>query len=627
MVNDSQSVISKINHNLDIVTLIQEYVSLQQKGNDWVGLCPFHDDTNPSFFVSDSKQIYKCFSCQAGGTKFSFLRNYKHLTWPENIKKLGELCGVEVDHYLNSSLPEISQDHQEIYDFINCFTSFALNQIRSEQQQKVRAYLTRRGITDHDILAFRIGYIPASAQTQLFSLLKANDIKLTIGVKCGLLKQQGEHWEVMMTNRILFPIQDENGYFVAVAGRTWRDDDLRPKYLNSPNSIVFTKGDVLFNFHRAQEQTGLSSTLMVVEGYMDVLALSRLGYQNTVGLMGTSLSGKQVMLIKKHFKTVCLFLDRDEPGIHASFTLTQTLWQSNLDVRIVNTSFGKDPDDLVREQPNQVAKVLSAASEPWPWFERYFQKKYPDLKNLQQYEAFVKQMTALLSSLPKSKQTTIDFLTNDLHDKYHISKEAVKLQIANHIANRKKNIYAQHHASKPPDKSKPEDRLRVDVVYIKKRFLHNRFAKGEAYILLLSLANRKCWAKMMASGVKYLFFQPHQRIFQKITTFYETTSRSNLLAENDQQALFKSDLVIHEIKMLQYLLLLPREVQTLNEACSHLVNLYYEYETFEEERTLQHERNQGPYDPERIAIYSKRIYQLKKKRSSQNRLKYHLVFK
>lgn len=132
---------------------------------------------------------------------------------------------------------------------------------------------------------------------------------------------------------------------------------------------------------------------------------------------------------------------------------------------------------------------------------------------------------------------------------------------------------------------------------------------------------------MMASGVKYLFFQPHQRIFQKITTFYETTSRSNLLAENDQQALFKSDLVIHEIKMLQYLLLLPREVQTLNEACSHLVNLYYEYETFEEERTLQHERNQGPYDPERIAIYSKRIYQLKKKRSSQNRLKYHLVFK
>ena len=412
--------IAKIRQQADIVEIIGDYIPLTQRGKNYFGICPFHQDHSPSMSVSREKQLFKCFSCGAAGNVFKFVSDYENISYYEAVAKVANKIGASF-HYLDVA-PKKEKFAKE-YEIMNLAMLFYQNNLQTEAGKEAITYLKERGLDEEAIKTFDLGL--SFTKDQLLKFLNSKNITNTQMQQLGLVNPKNGTYTDVFFNRILFPIHDPLGHVVAFTGRVYQSDGT-PKYLNSRETIIFKKGHILFNYHRAKDYIRLEKKVILVEGNMDAIRMDVSGFKNTVALMGTSLTNEQIELIKKLHVPVILMFDNDEAGALATHTNGQLLMDAGVNVQVVRLSNQKDPDEYILH--NGVEKMAAVLKQPLSFMEFV----YEDLKrgyNLNDSGQLAKYVRNVLNSLAKQDAIMTDLILHKLEDEFHLSYEVLKNEI------------------------------------------------------------------------------------------------------------------------------------------------------------------------------------------------------
>lgn len=329
---------NEIRSKTDIVDIIGERIPLVARGKNFFGVCPFHDDSNPSMCVSREKQIYTCFSCHATGNVYTFLMNYEHIDFREALRYLGEKVGVNVSS-VNIVKKTTKFDH--LYEAYNFAVKYFQNNLSASVGKEARAYLSKRGINEEAIKEFEIG-LSLESRDDLTKLLVSKKYELSTLNRIGLSSDDHDIYD----DRIMFPLYDVSGQVVGFSGRIYKDVD-QNKYLNTKETDIFKKGEMLYHYHIAREECRLKKSVIVMEGFMDVIRASIVGVKNTVALMGTALTNNQFNLIKRLSNNIILCLDGDDPGVKAMLSVGEHLLDEGVEVKVVVLPDNDDPDSFI----------------------------------------------------------------------------------------------------------------------------------------------------------------------------------------------------------------------------------------------------------------------------------------
>ncbi len=341
----SDEIIEEVRSRNDIVDVISSYVKLQKKGNSYFGLCPFHNEKSPSFSVSRGKQMYYCFGCGAGGNVFTFLMEYENYTFQEALKYLADKAGVELPEMEYSAQAKERADLKAILLEINKIAAqYFYVQLKSSKGEAGLSYLKRRELSDDTIKAFGLGYSNKYSD-DLYRYLKERGYKDEMIAKAGLIsidERHGAHDKFW--NRVMFPIMDVNSRVIGFGGRVM--GDAKPKYLNSPETLIFDKSRNLYGLNRARSTR--KPYFLLCEGYMDVISLHQAGFTNAVASLGTALTPGHASLIKRYVKEVYLTYDSDEAGTKAALRAIPILKDVGITAKIIRMEPYKDPDEFIK---------------------------------------------------------------------------------------------------------------------------------------------------------------------------------------------------------------------------------------------------------------------------------------
>ena len=341
----SDEIIEEVRSKNDIVDVISSYVKLQKKGSSYFGLCPFHNEKSPSFSVSREKQMYYCFGCGAGGNVFTFLMEYENYSFQEALKYLADRAGVELPEAEYSKEARERADQKAILLEINKVAAqYFYVQLKSPQGAHALSYLKDRGLSDEMIHSFGLGY-SNKYSNDLYRYLKSKGYRDELIVKAGLVTVD-ERYGVSdkFWNRVMFPIMDSNSRVIGFGGRVM--GDAKPKYLNSPETMIFDKSRNLYGLNRARSSR--KPYFLLCEGYMDVISLHQAGFSNAVASLGTALTPGHASLIKRYVKEVYLTYDSDEAGTKAALRAMPILKDVGITARIIRMEPYKDPDEFIK---------------------------------------------------------------------------------------------------------------------------------------------------------------------------------------------------------------------------------------------------------------------------------------
>lgn len=338
----SQEQIAEIRNSVNIVDVISSYVSLVPHGKNYFGVCPFHDDNNPSMSVSPDKQIYKCFSCGATGTVFKFIMDYENVSFPEAVKKVADIGGIKTNIGAIKKI-DTGNDLYKIYDLS---LKFYMNNINTSFGKEAREYLNKRSINDDIIKEFQIG-LSLTSRDELSKILLKN-FKDEDVLKSGLVSKSDRGYLDLYYNRIMFPLYNLDGQVVAYSGRIYNKED-NSKYINTRETEIFKKGDLLYNYHRAKGSARLKNQIIVMEGFMDVIRAYTIGVTNVVATMGTAVTKTQANLIKRMGKQVILCFDGDEAGAKATMACSNELIEIGVIPDVIRLEDDLDPDDYIKK--------------------------------------------------------------------------------------------------------------------------------------------------------------------------------------------------------------------------------------------------------------------------------------
>jgi len=327
--------IERLKAQTDIVDVVGHYLPLKKSGANFVCVCPFHDDKNPSMSVSPSRGIFHCFSCKAGGDAIKFVMDYEKLSYPEAVEKIAGLQNFTLN-YVRGGEP--AKENKHILENANAFYRSLIYKTPAAVE-----YLYSRGITDELIDKFELGFAPESAQT--IRLLQNDQIEPKEALEVGIVKQNENGIYASFINRITFPIYTHAGRLVGFGGRTISGNPA--KYVNSPQSAVFDKSTLFYGYHLAKREIFTKNQIIITEGYMDVIMLHKAGFNNVVAVLGTALTTKHLPLLKRGEISVILCFDGDDAGINAATKSALLLAQNEIDGSVVIIEGGADPADMV----------------------------------------------------------------------------------------------------------------------------------------------------------------------------------------------------------------------------------------------------------------------------------------
>ena len=412
--------VAKIREEADIVEIISDYIPLTQRGKNFFGVCPFHQDHSPSMSVSREKQMFKCFSCGAAGNVFKFVSEYENISYLEAIEKVASKVGLSIK-ISDTYKPKEKFAHE--YEIMTLATNFYQNNLNTEAGLPAKKYLLERGLTEEMIKEFNIGL--SFSNNQLRDFLQKRNISNEELFKLGLVNQKDLEYYDVFSERILFPIHDEKGNVVAFTGRVY-EKDRSPKYLNSKETSIFKKGNILFNLHRAKNAIRLEKCLIMVEGNMDAIRMYASGFKNTVALMGTSLTKEQITLISKQHVKVLLMFDNDDAGALATMTNGRLLENAGIQVEVVRLSGQKDPDEYILK--NGAQKMSEVLKHPMSFIEFQYEnlKENKNLNDTENLRTYVKNV---LDSLKGADAITIDITLHKLVDEYNLSYDVLKSEL------------------------------------------------------------------------------------------------------------------------------------------------------------------------------------------------------
>ncbi|MDY6062434.1 MAG: DNA primase [Erysipelotrichaceae bacterium] len=344
--------IEKIRSQASITQVVGNYIPLVKKGRSFTAVCPFHDDHDPSLSISEERQIFKCFVCGVGGNAFSFVRKYRNCSFQEAVVEVAKIANVPLEVDFNR--PKIISKYQKHYDLLNEVIGFTNYVIYSEKGKNAYDYLNNRGLNKEIIDYFGIGY--NGSGDILHRHLKGKGYADELMIDTNVCRITDHSIKDVFTNRILFPIHDANGNPVGFSGRTLINDEA--KYINTGETKIYTKGDIVYNYHRAKEDARRLNRIYLLEGVIDVIAMYRVGYYNAVCSLGTSLTQKQLELIGRLSHNLVINYDGDNAGKNATMKAGIMALKAGFNVSVINNKTGLDPDEIIKEKGEKVLKDI-----------------------------------------------------------------------------------------------------------------------------------------------------------------------------------------------------------------------------------------------------------------------------
>ena len=420
----SDETIEEVRQANDIVDVISQYVHLKRSGRNFFGLCPFHNEKSPSFSVSPDKQIFHCFGCGVGGNVFTFLSKIEGINFVEAVQQLAERANIQLPTFENSVDRQKEELKAKVYK-VNEFTAqFYHENLYKPTAKLAQEYVKKRKLSNETLKSFRIGF--SGKFDELYQALKKEGFDDPEILESGLVNKNDNGTYIdRYRNRLMFPICDGRGRVIAFGGRVL--DDSKPKYINSPENIVFSKGRNLFGLNVAKKGQDTKKRLLIVEGYMDVISLHQRGITNVVAPLGTALTQQQGWLLRKTSEQIILSFDSDDAGLKAKIRAVDILQNMGCDIRVLQMEGAKDPDEYIVKYGNArfqnvVDKALSVIE-----FKVKLLKKDLDLNNTNDKIKFLNEIAKLISKVDNNieKEVYIEKISKE----YEISKEAIYAEV------------------------------------------------------------------------------------------------------------------------------------------------------------------------------------------------------
>ena len=439
-----EETLERVRDSSDIVDVVGAHVELRQRGNNWSGLCPFHDEKTPSFNVNAQRQIYHCFGCGVGGDVFKFVQEIDRVSFMEAVTFLAERAGIDLPkqqgHGEEDRLDPLFRAH-------DLATKYYHHTIRQPEGEPALAYLRGRGLSDEVIDHEQLGFAPAG-WTSFLEVAGRRQFSPEILSQSGLVSpsRRGQGHYDRFRQRIIFPISNLSGRVIAFGARSMSDED-QPKYLNSPETPIYSKSRVLYGLSRSREPIRRSKTALVVEGYMDVLSLVQASVDNVVAASGTALTADQAQLLARYADRVVLIFDGDAAGSNAAVRGIDILLKTDLDVRVVTLPDGQDPDSLVRESGKEALdQLVNAAPAALDVYLDHMVATM-DVTSVQGRRRAIEQLLPLLGDTTETVKQ--DLMLRRVSQRFGVGETALRQEVQQSIAQRATSDKRQRQRQQP----------------------------------------------------------------------------------------------------------------------------------------------------------------------------------
>ena len=442
MVRYSDEIIEEVRQTNDIVDVISQYMQLKRSGRNYFGLCPFHNEKSPSFSVSPDKQIFHCFGCGVGGNVITFIMKIEGINFIEAVKMLADRANIQLP-VLQSSSDSLKEELKSKVYKVNEFTAQFYHKNLYMQNAKIaQDYVKKRKLSNDTLKAFQIGF--SGKFDELYNALKKQGFEDKEILESGLVNKNDKGIFIdRYRNRLMFPICDSRGRVIAFGGRVL--DDSKPKYINSPENVVYSKGRNLFGLNVAKKYD--LKKILIVEGYMDVISLHQRGIKNVVAPLGTALTQQQGFLLRKNAEQIILSFDADEAGLNAKIRAIDILQNMGCDLRVLQIEGAKDPDEYIVKFGNaRFQNLVEKAISVLEFKVKLLRNEY-DIENVNDKIKFLNGIANLIAKIDNTMEREI--YIERIADEYQISKEAIFAEVnkllykdnqSDKILNKNKNV-------------------------------------------------------------------------------------------------------------------------------------------------------------------------------------------
>ncbi len=495
---DNQNTINEIRSKIDIIEIIEEYVPLTKKGKYYWGICPFHNDKNPSMSVDSERQTYTCWSCHNSGNVFNFVEQIENISFREALEKLGNRVGIQLNG-IKTNYNSKYNHYYEIYDLSQKFYQLMLN---TEKGDKAKEYLKNRGIDEETIKEFGIG-LALNEKDKLINYLKQKSYDINTLNDLGLANNENDTF----INRIMFPLDDRNGRIVGFSGRIY-DNSKMSKYMNTKETPIFKKGTCLYHYNASKEFVRESKYVIVMEGFMDVIRASTIGIKNTVALMGTALTEENISLLKKLSLNIYLCLDGDKPGQDSDLHNGELLEKAGFNVKVVRLTNDEDPDSyILKYGKDKFVSLVENASN-------YSDFKIDSLKNNINFESD-KDLSNYINKVIKEVSTIKD----EIRCEIILKKLAKETNVSYNTLEKKLNEYK---SLDDEGKKKIEDNL-IERKNVKK----NKYERASLEFIYYMLINPEV-IKVYDNKKLYFIGPLYRNLAAEISYYYHEYGEINI---------------------------------------------------------------------------------------------------
>lgn len=526
--------VEQVRSAVNIADFIGQYVQLKKAGKNLFGLCPFHEERTPSFSVNEQKQIFHCFSCGRGGNVFSFIMDLENLSFPEAVVKVADFGHIDLPaSYTAQSQPAAPKDQQQA-DLLKLYLDSAKMYqhilVNTELGEPALKYLHERGLDDETIKTFGIGYAPANQL--LLDFFKEHQTDYQLLRQSGLfIENQAGDLRDRFVDRVLFPIKDASGRVIAFSGRILKKSPNEPKYLNSPETKLFNKRSVLFNFDLARGPIRQQKSVVLFEGFMDVIAAYRSGIQNGVASMGTSLTDEQIYMLERVTDTLYVCYDSDMPGQKATDRALKLLGgNSRLNLGVIQMPDGMDPDEYLRAQGQEkFVQVFEDGKQTPTAFEMQYLKHDLNLQNTPDQLTYLQAVLQQLAQLSSSVEQ--DLYLNQLVAEFDLDKDDLKQQLRSLVgqqAVRRGGGHSDEPQVAPPPAPAPLGPPPATVDGSTNSGPLSRVEKAERLLLYRLLNDHDVWLRVMAIAGFHFVHDSYQQILVYAEAYFKTHNQFDL---------------------------------------------------------------------------------------------------
>lgn len=516
-------VILDIKSKVNIVDVISEYLPVEQKGKNYFAICPFHDDHNPSMSISPEKQIYTCFVCGASGNVFNFVANYEKVSFVSAVKKVAQKAGINLDINVKDDYKPQDTKYDKYYKMFDITNKYYQNNIKSIYGKKAIEYLHNRKIDDDIINEFEIGLSMNDNNVSKLLEKKGYDVNELIDI--GLCGKKDNFIYDIFRNRIMFPLYNLDGKPVGFSGRIYNGEK-DSKYVNSKESIIFKKGNLLYNYHRALSHAREKHQIIVVEGFMDVIRLYTIGIKNVVATMGTAITKEHANLLMKLSKNIVLCFDGDKAGEKATISALDALEKIGITPKIIRLEDDLDPDDYIIKKGSDA--YLTHLNNPMSSvvFKINIDKSKTNFNDYNEISTYLKNVSKELEKI--DDKVVYELTVNKLSKETGVSCDTINDMV----------------------KSMPKNEIKV----ITKRtsLKKDKYQKAEEYLVHYMLRNVDA-VLIYQNNVSYLNDPILSKIAMQILEFYEINRYINItdftVFLEDKTDLIEKSLIIDDLRL------------------------------------------------------------------------------